>query len=120
MKKTTKYILASCATLSILALPLVVGAQFDPTRESGNTGLSTKSAYEVLVTIMRYGLVILTILGVIGFIISGIIYITAGGAGKADAAQKWLTYSILGVIVGLVGYIIIRLIDSLLHGQVQT
>lgn len=111
--------------LSFLILPFVAGAQvggggFDPYRGSEDTNLPTNSFYTVLMNILTYGLVILTILAVIGFIISGIIFITAGGAGKADVARKWLIYSIIGVIVGLVGYIVIALISQLIRGNVDT
>jgi hypothetical protein len=119
-KLTTKRVLSFMAALTILMVPMLAGAQFDPVRESGSTNLSTNSVYSILVTFMRYALVILTILAVIGFIISGLIYITAGGAGKADTAQKWLQYSIMGIIVGLIGYIVIQLIDSLLKNNPAT
>lgn len=113
----TKYALSLMLVMSVMLIPMFAGAQFDPNRGAGDTHLSTKSVYDVLITIMKYGLAILTILGVIGFIVSGIIYITAGGAGKADMASKWLTNSIIGILVGLIGYIVIRLISNILSGN---
>jgi len=115
-KLTTKRVLSFMAALTILMVPMLAGAQFDPVRESGSTNLSTDSVYSILVTFMRYDIG----MAVIGFIISGLIYITAGGAGKADTAQKWLQYSIMGIIVGLIGYIVIQLIDSLLKNNPAT
>lgn len=111
-----KYAGALMVSIAILALPMFVGAQFNPTRGAAESNLSTLSFYDLLVKLMQYLLVILTILGVLGFIISGIIFITAGGAGKADMARSWLYYSIFGIIVGLIGFIVIRLIDGILRG----
>lgn len=119
MKTKIKNILSLLTLVAVLSIPALAGAQFDPSREVGSANLSDASFFEVLVTIMQYLLAILTILGVIGFIISGIIYITAAGAGKAEMAQKWLLYSIVGILVGLIGYIVIRLIDNLLNVTVD-
>lgn len=113
IKKT----LAFGAAMALVLLPMAAGAQFDASRGSSGTGLSTRDFYDVVYTILQYGLAILTILGVIGFVISGIVFITAGGAGKADDARKWLIYSIVGILVGLIGYIVIRLIQGLLIGN---
>lgn len=60
---------------------------------------------------------ILGIIGVIGFIISGILYLISTGdetiIERAKAAMKW---SIVGVIVGLMGVVIIQAIDLALRG----
>ena len=54
-----------------------------------------------------------------GFVISGIMYITAGGSDRADEARKWLTYSIIGIIVALLGYVMTTFISTMIGGQVQ-
>lgn len=119
MKIKTKKILSLLTLTVLFSVPALVGAQFDPGRGVGEANLSDASFYDVLVTIMQYLLAILTILGVLGFIISGIMYITAGGSARAEAAQKWLVFSIVGILVGLIGYIVIRLIDNLLNTTVD-
>lgn len=97
-------------------LPILALAQFDPSRGLAASGLSNTPFYLVLVSIMQYLLLIFTVVAVIGFIVSGLIFITAGASGRAEVGQKWLVYTIIGIIVGLVGYIFIRLITGLLSG----
>jgi amino acid transporter len=65
---------------------------------------------------MEWLLIIITVLAVIGFIISGILFITASGSGGAEKAKGWLTYSIIGIIVALIGYIVVQLVANLLGG----
>jgi flagellar basal body-associated protein FliL len=64
-------------------------------------------------------LLILTVIAVIGFIISGFMFIIGDTSGDKEKAKSWLTYSIIGVIVALIGYIVINLIDTILRGNVQ-
>lgn len=96
--------------------PVLAWAQFDPNRGLAASGLSNAPFYLVLVSIMQYLLLIFTVIAVIGFIVSGLIFITAGASGRAELGQKWLVYTIIGIIVGLAGYIFIRLITGLLSG----
>lgn len=97
--------------------PLAAKAQFDPTRGMEGTNLTDRPAIDILETVLRYGLSIITFLALIGFLISGIIFIVAGGAGKAGMARNYLVYSIVGVAVAISGYIFIRLISNLLIGN---
>jgi len=54
---------------------------------------------------------------VIGFVISGIIYlISAGDEDAQERAKRAMIYSITGVIVGLAGLVIIYTADSFLRG----
>lgn len=101
-----------------VAVPYLAFAQFDPNRAIGASGLPDTPLYLVLVSVMRYLLLIFTVVAVIGFLVSGLIFITAGASGRADIGQKWLIFTIVGIIVGLIGYIVIRLIDNLLRGVV--
>lgn len=121
MKIKTKHFISVSAATCIATIPLVTQAQgwFNPAAGCAESGLSCAPLTNVLFGLMQFLLTILTILGVIGFIISGMIYITAGGAGKADLARHWLTYSIIGMVVGLSGYIIISTIANLLDGNVM-
>lgn len=59
----------------------------------------------------------LGIIGVIGFTISGIMYlISAGDEGMIEKAKEAMKYSIMGVIVGLIGVVVIQAIDWMLRG----
>jgi Na+-driven multidrug efflux pump len=56
--------------------------------------------------------------GVIGFIVSGIMYLVSTGNEEViTKAKKYMTYSIVGVIVGLSGYVIIQAVDLMLHAS---
>ena len=49
----------------------------------------------------------------IGFVIAGILYLTAAGnESQAEKAKNAMTYSIIGVIVALVGYVIIQAVSA--------
>jgi len=120
MSIRTKKILSFMAIAAFFAVPFLAGAQFDPLRGQGDANLASTSVYEIISTIMKWLLLILTVLAVIGFIISGITFITAGGSDRAESAKKWLVYSIIGIVVALIGYIILNLVDTLLKGNVQT
>jgi Na+/proline symporter len=56
-------------------------------------------------------------IGVIGFVIAGIFYLTAGGDAEVEKkAKKAMMMSIVGVIVGLLGLVILNAATSLLEG----
>ena len=122
MNTTTKKILSLTFLFAFFVVPVVAIGQtdaFSADRGQSGSGLATTSVYEIMVAIMKWLLIIITVLAVIGFIISGIYFITAGGSGRADDAKQWLTYSIIGIIVALIGYIVVTLVDSLLGGTAQ-
>ena len=119
MKKTTKHVLSLTILTIIFSLPLITGAQFSSTQGNSGTGLSTDTIYNIIERVMNWLLLIVTILAVIGFVISGIMFVTAGGSDRGEDAKKWLTYSIMGIIVALIGYIIVAVVNSLLSGNVQ-
>ncbi|EKE19852.1 MAG: hypothetical protein ACD_8C00096G0005 [uncultured bacterium] len=71
----------------------------------------------ILSGILFWLLGIFGILGIIGFVLSGIWYLLSAGeesmAEKGKAGMKW---SIIGIIVGLSGLIIIRAVGTMLSG----
>ena len=135
MKKTTKYILSFALLAFVFSVPLFVGASdasnlaaaqaatgnggFSANQGQDNSGLATTSVYKIITTVLNWLLMIVTVLAVIGFVISGIMFVTAGGSDRGEDAQKWLTYSIMGIIVALIGYIVVNVVSSLLGGTVQ-
>ena len=80
-------------------------------------GLPNGTIYNIISNIFYWLMAILGIIGVIGFIISGILYLISTGdetiIERAKAAMKW---AIVGVIVGLMGVVIIQAIDLALRG----
>ncbi len=120
MKLTKKHVLAFSVALAVMVLPLVASAGgFQVTRNMGTTGLTNTSVARIIFTVLQWLLLILTFLAVMGFVISGIMYITAGGSDRADQARQWLTYSIIGIIVALLGYVMTTFISTIITGTVQ-
>ena len=112
MKKIKK-IAYSLASLVAVA-PFAALAQFET---PGGTGLPSGSILGIVTGLMNWLLIIVGILGVIGFVIAGIIYLTAAGDEDQIAkGKKALIYSIVGVIVALLGVVIIKAVQSMLSG----
>ena len=79
-------------------------------------GLPEASIYQIVVNLLNWILAILGIAGVIGFAISGLMYLfAAGNEDMVGKAKKAMTASILGVIVGLSGLVVINAIDAALN-----
>ncbi len=82
------------------------------------TGLSEKSIIEILTTFISWILGIFGFIALLGFIISGLQYIFAtGDEGMAETAKRNMKYSIIGVIVALSGWIVIKAVDALLNAS---
>lgn len=107
------------ATLAVAAMtmPAMVMAQFTKP-STGETKLSDTSISVLAKTIMQWILSLVGILGVIGFAIAGILYlIAAGDEGKVENAKNAMIYSIIGIIVALVGLIVVNAVASMLGGS---
>ncbi len=80
-------------------------------------GLPGGSVFGIVANIVNWLLALFGILGILGFIISGIMYlISAGDDDMAKKAKAGLKYSIIGIIVGLSGFIVLQAIAGLLSG----
>ena len=78
--------------------------------------LPNSSILGILTSFLTWLLLILGIVAIISFIISGLLYLTsAGDETQATRAKKAMTYSIIGLIVGLSGLIAIRAIYTALQ-----
>jgi hypothetical protein len=101
----------------LFLLPVAALAQFQP---PANTNLPQSSIFAIIQNVMLWLLGILGFIAVIGFVISGILYLVAAGDEDAQArAKRAMIYSITGVIVGLVGLVILFAVQRLLGGQQQ-
>jgi hypothetical protein len=99
-------------TSSLLLLPVMVSAQWAVVNDGNLPG---GSIYQIIRNIMMWLLALVGIIGVIGFVIAGILYLTAAGdSSKAETAKNAMTYSIIGVIVALMGFVIIQAVDMML------
>ncbi len=84
----------------------------------GGTGLSDKSVLQILTTLISWLLAIFGLIALLGFIISGLQYLTsAGDEGQAETAKRNMQYAIIGVIVALSGWIVIQAVDRLLNAN---
>ncbi|MFA6184213.1 MAG: hypothetical protein WC682_03890 [Parcubacteria group bacterium] len=98
----------------VLTLPMLVSAQYTAPKD---TKLPTGELATIITNIMNWLLVILGVIGVIGFVIAGIFYLTAAGNDdQISTAKKAMTWSVVGVIVGLVGLVIITAVETMLGG----
>ncbi len=70
---------------------------------------------ELLLNILNFLLQIFGIIAIIALVVSGIIYLTAGGSeDQIKMAKKYSFYSIIGIVVALSSLIIIKTIEIFL------
>ena len=82
------------------------------------SSLPDASLSEIVSGTMDWLLAIVGFLAIIGFVISGILYLTAAGNdGQIKTAKEAMKWSIVGVIVALVGYVVILAVDFWLTGS---
>jgi hypothetical protein len=112
MKIKIKKTMYSLTSLGLLA-PAMLLAYTPP----AGTTLPEGSITDIAKTIMTWILGMVGFLGVIGFAIAGILYLTsAGDEDKIGTAKKAMTWAIVGVVVALLGVVIIKAADSMLRG----
>lgn len=99
----------------ILALPLVVGAQIK-VPESGGTGLPNDSSVsDIILRIINIALAIAGLVAVLFLIIGGFRYITSGGNEEtAEKAKKVILNAIIGIVVIILSFVIVRVISNAL------
>ena len=113
MKTKIKKMAYGMTSIGLMA-PALVMAQYVP---PANTNLSNTSIAAIISNVMMWLLAIIGVIAVIGFVIAGILYLTA--AGNEDQIQKAKTamvYSIIGVIVALLGLVILTAVEAMLVG----
>jgi len=81
-------------------------------------GLPSGSILEIIQNFLFWLLAIFGIAGIFGFVISGIMYLIASGDDDMiKRAKTGMTYSIVGIIVGLSGFVALQAINSWLSGS---
>lgn len=74
--------------------------------------------YGIISNILDWLLTLVGIAGVIGFIISGLMYLTsAGDDAKMKTAKSAMMASIYGVIVALSGVVVVTAVDYMLNAD---
>jgi len=80
-------------------------------------GLPGGSISGIITNIAMWLLAIFGIVGVIGFVIAGIMYLASfGDDTRMQTAKKAMLYSIIGIVVGLAGLVIITAVTAMLSG----
>jgi len=107
------------AVSAILIFPALTLAQWDAGKSNAQlSGLPEGKIQGIALNVMMWLLGMVGFIGVIGFAISGILYLTAAGSeDRIEKAKKAMTWSIIGVIVALMGYVIIQAVDAMLRGS---
>jgi len=114
MKTKIKSVGYAVSSLMLVA-PVVALAQF---KRPEGTNLPSASIMSIITRIMNWLLTAIGIIGVIGFAIAGILYLTsAGDETRIGTAKKAMLYSIVGVVVALAGVVALRFAQSLLNAQ---
>lgn len=83
-----------------------------------NFGLPQATISNILISIVSWLLTIFWVISVGAFMVSGIMYLVSAGNEEAvTKAKKYMLYSIVGVIVGLSGYVIVRAVSLMLQAS---
>ncbi len=102
--------------MALVVVPAVAGAQWGRgLKNASSSQLPGDSIYNIIARIMDWLLGILGFIGIIGFVIAGILYLTAAGdEEQLKTAKRAMLYSIVGVIVALIGFVIVKAVQGLL------
>jgi len=110
--------LAYAASAMALSLPMIVSAQL---REPSGTNLPAGTITNIVTKVMNWILGLVGVVGVIGFAIAGVLYLTAAGdEERIKTAKTAMLYSIIGVIVALLGLVILKAANTMLGGTDST
>lgn len=106
----------SIVLMFVLAFtPFLASAQFGIV-DCGNTGVPCQSTFSgIVMQIIQILLSIAGLVAVIFLIVGGFRYITAGGNEEtAEAAKKTITNAIIGIVVIILSFVIVRVISNAL------
>lgn len=108
-------IITIIAVFTIALTPLLAGAQFQ-VPDAGSTGVPNQgSASAIIMRIIEILLSIAGLLAVIFLIVGGFRYITAGGNEEtAETAKKTIINAIIGIVVVILSFVIVRVISNAL------
>lgn len=122
MKKSMQFVKGGITSLMLgtfVLMPQAAQAQIvDIGILKDETGLPLNDFVAILTGIMKWALAIVSVLAVIGFVISGILYLTAAGDEDQTArARRAFMGAIFGVIVSLLGLIVLQAAQTVLSGE---
>jgi cytochrome bd-type quinol oxidase subunit 2 len=119
MNKTMKQAASLVIVLTVLTLPGIVFGQWNAgLNNAESAGVPDAKVTDIIKNTMNWLLYILGFLGIIGFVLSGIMYLVAAGDEKLiDRDKTAMTYSIIGIVVALLGFVIMRAVDAWLNAS---
>jgi hypothetical protein len=129
MRINQKKILSAVAVLAVFISLLFFALASAPVQAASGVTFPTDTSLPsgsngikgVVDNFMKWILGIFSSLAIISFVISGIMYfMLAGNEREVEKAKNQMTWSIIGVAVGLSGLIIITAVESLLSGSNTT
>jgi len=83
-----------------------------------SVGLPSGTLTNIISNLTNWLLGIFGFLAIISFLVSGIMYFLAAGDDKAqEKAKNQMAWSIMGVVIGLAGLIVVYAVDTLLWGR---
>ncbi|MGK2849077.1 MAG: pilin [Minisyncoccota bacterium] len=112
--KQIKQMFYGIFAMTLTLAPAMANAQWSAGQQNaGSAGLPADSIYNIIARTMDWLLAILGFIGIIGFVISGILYLTAAGSeDRVEQAKNAMMYSIIGIIVALIGFVVINAVEG--------
>lgn len=109
----------SALAFALVLMPTLAHAQWS-TNNAKSSALPQGSIIGIIQTAMNWLLAVLGFVGIIAFVIAGILYLTAAGdEKKVGTAKSAMTAAITGIIVALIGFVIIQAVNTWLQGSGQ-
>ncbi|KKR18376.1 MAG: hypothetical protein UU65_C0002G0189 [candidate division CPR2 bacterium GW2011_GWC1_41_48] len=105
---------------ALMFLPSIAFA--DPQNIPEGVGFASKKEWNTIYDILNYVVTLLlsvsAIIAVIFLIIGGLRYvISAGNADSVESAKNTILYSVIGLIIILLAYVIVKIVINLVGGQ---
>lgn len=99
----------------VLTAPVLASAQ---SWAPSDADVPKGSIMDIVKNFMKWILIMVGLLGVIGFAIAGILYLTAAGdEERIKSAKRAMIFSIVGVVVAMLGLVIMNAAYKFLGGQ---
>lgn len=105
--------------VALIAMPLFAGAQFRTVTAPGTDPLPNQTnATDIILRVIQILLAIAGLVAVIFLVVGGFQYITAGGnEERAESSKKTITNAIIGIVIVILAFVIVRVIANALIAQ---
>ena len=111
MKITRKHLIATAASLGVMALPLTAMAVSFDTDFAGSLGFTSTDLKQTVLNIITFVLGLLGLIAVVMILYGGFIWLTAGGnEDKVGSAKKIISAAIVGLIIVLLAWAIVNFV----------